>query len=135
MVDDKPVLPMGWKPTSHFYADNTVGHRFDYILLTPYKNFTTNMGEAEKTLLLEHVRYLKEAGMRFEGDDPDKELGLFAWIPDVTEREIRNIAANDPAIRANLGFHVRYHQSVRVGDNLKPVVRDETGKEVSWWPR
>ena len=132
MIDNKPVLPKGWKPTSDSYADNTVGYSFEYILLTPYKNFTKNMGEVEKTLLLEHARYLKEAGMNFEGNDPDKEFGLVARISDATEKEIRKIAANDPAIKANAGFHVRYHQVVRQGPKRRPVLRDESGKEVSW---
>jgi hypothetical protein len=128
-----PVLPKGWKPTSDTYADNTVGYSFSYHLLTPSKNFIKNMGEAEKKLLLEHAQYLKEAGLHFEDAlDPDKQYGLVAWLQDATEMEIRKIAANDPAIKANLGFHVRYHKVVSIGPKCRPVVRDETGKEVSW---
>lgn len=133
MIEGAPILPKGWKPTSDAYADNTVGYSFSYYLLPPSKNFTKNMGQAEKTLLLEHARYLKEAGLRFEESlDHDTQYGLDAWLPKATEMEIRQIAANDSAIKANLGFHVRYHKLVSQGLKRRAVVRDETGKEVSW---
>jgi hypothetical protein len=131
--NDRSALPKGWKPTSDSFADNTIGHSYEYWLLTPSENFVKNMGEADKALLLERLRYLKDVGMLLEPSiDEYREYGLRTWIPDATEYEMRSIAANDPAIKANMGFHIRYHQRMQQGPRRRPIVRDETGKEVSW---
>ena len=88
---------------------------FTCRILSSRPGFPLNLTDAEKKALQERLTYLKQLGgvVVPSTDDMDKTLGLVVDLPGRMEYELRDIAANDPAVKANTGFWLEYTRPVR----------------------
>ena len=94
-------------------------------LIAPRPSFATNMNDAEKKIMQEHLQYWK--GRQDKGEvlvfgpvlDPAGSYGM-GVISAADEAGARAFAAGDPAMQANCGFTCEIHP-------MRAVTRETVG--------